>query len=115
MKVYIYDMLNVKKSYFDFILKFENGFYLYIEVKGIPDINADKTELLKSAYSDYFNKRIDDLFSPKLAIAVWEVNTTNNNYSIHSSVYYDKQTITENLNKFSAEQLLDKLANLNIK
>lgn len=112
---YLDDMLNVKKSYFDFILKFENGFYLYIEVKGIPDINADKTELLKSAYSDYFNKRIDDLFSPKLAIAVWEVNTTNNNYSIHSSVYYDKQTITENLNKFSAEQLLDKLANLNIK
>ncbi len=107
---YLDDMLNVKKSYFDFILKFENGFYLYIEVKGIPDINADKTELLKNAYSDYFNKRIDDLFSPKLAIAVWEVNTTNS--SIHSSVYYDKQTITEDLNKLSAEKLLDKLASL---
>ena len=96
----------------------EGGGVLYdetrAEVKRMLE-NADKTELLKSAYSDYFNKRIDDLFSPKLAIAVWEVNTTNNNYSIHSSVYYDKQTITENLNKFSAEQLLDKLANLNIK
>lgn len=112
---YLDDMLNVKKSYFDFILKFNNGYYLYIEVKGIPDINADKTELLKNAYKDYFDKRIDDLFSPKLAIAVWEVNTANNNYSIKSTVYYDNQAISDDLNKLSAEQLLGKLANLNVK
>lgn len=109
---YLDDMLNVKKSYFDFILKFENGYYLYIEVKGIPDINADKTVLLKNAYADYFDTRIDNLFSPKLAIALWEVNTENKNYPIKSSVYYDKQKITEDLNNLSAEQLLRKIAQL---
>ena len=109
---YLDDMLNIKKSYFDFILKFENGYYLYIEVKGIPDINASKTELLKNAYTDYFDKRASDLFSSKLVIAVLEVNTTNNSYPIHSYVYYDKQIITEDLNKLSAKQLLEKIANL---
>ena len=71
-------------------MKFENGYYLYIEVKGIPDINASKTELLKNAYTDYFDKRASDLFSSKLVIAVLEVNTTNNSYPIHSYVYLTK-------------------------
>ena len=68
--------------------------------------------MLKNAYADYFDTRIDNLFSPKLAIALWEVNTENKNYPIKSSVYYDKQKITEDLNNLSAEQLLRKIAQL---
>lgn len=103
------DTLNVKKSYFDFILKFQNGFYLYIEVKGDPDINHEKTELLKKAYEDYFKNRIDDLFSQKLVIAVWEIDQNN---SVKSSVYYDKQAVKEDLNALPAKELLHKLGSL---
>jgi len=105
---YLDDMLNVKKSYFDFIIKFVNGFCLYIEVKGVPDINADKTALLKKAYGEYFENRAEDLFTPKLAIAVWEVKENQ----IYSSVYYDKKLITGDLNKLTATDLLKKLASL---
>lgn len=107
---YLDDMFNVKKSYFDFIIKFKNGFYLYIEVKGIPDINADKTALLKKAYGEYFENRAGDLFSPKLAIAVWEANKEKN--QIYSSVYYDKKAVPEDLNKLTATELLRTLAGL---
>ena len=108
---YLDDTLNVKKSYFDFILKFINGIYLYIEVKGIPDINAEKTELLKKAYEDYFKNRIDDLFPSNLVIAIWEVGQDN---TIHSTVYYDTQGIKEDLNKLTADELLNKLGSMKI-
>ena len=49
---YLDESNNVRKSYFDFILKFNNGFYLYIEVKSDPDINVEKTSLLKNLYKN---------------------------------------------------------------
>jgi len=106
---YLDDVNNIRKSYFDFILKFENGFYLYIEVKGIPDINENKTKLLEKAYKDYFEQNSKDLFSHKLAICVWKVDDQG---QIKSSVYYDRNTIKEDLNVLNVENLLNTISNL---
>ncbi len=66
----------IRHSYFDFIIKFENGVHLYIEAKGDPDIDADKTSQLKKAYASYFETQQGQLFFPRLFISVWEVNKT---------------------------------------
>lgn len=105
---YLDESNNVRKSYFDFILKFNNGFYLYIEVKSDPDINVEKTSLLKKAYADYFENNTQNLFSPKLAIAVFSVNTQGD---IKFQVFYDKQKIEKNLNKISVFDLFQTLSN----
>ena len=105
---YLDDFNNIRKSYFDFVLKFANRFYLYIEVKGIPDINENKTKYLEKSYIDYFKTK-NELFSHKLAICVWRVD---NKKQIKSSVYYDKNTIKEDLNLLTAEELLKIIPNL---
>lgn len=46
-----------RKSYMDFIIKFKNGYYMYIEVKSQQDINIFKTGLLEESYQSYFQNR----------------------------------------------------------
>lgn len=108
---YIDDVFNVKKSYFDFIIKFKNNFLLYIEVKGIKDINPNKTEQLKKAYADYFDNLEENLFLPNLAIAVWQVDDKN---TIRNTVFYDKKRFTNELNALNASDLLKTLSEVQI-
>ena len=77
----------IKHSFFDFILKFNNGNLLYIEVKGDGenDINRDKTELLRTAYRDYFQKKEKDLFHQKIVVCLARVN----NATIIPELFYD--------------------------
>ncbi len=82
---YLDENNEIHRSYFDFIVKFRNGHYLYIEVKGKDDIDAEKTARLEVAYRDYF--RTQDLFSPKLTIAVCRVDTANR--LVATNLYYD--------------------------
>ena len=109
---YLDDTNNIRHSYFDFIIKFKNDFYLYTEVKGDPDIDEEKTALLKKAYADYFENNNRNLFSPKLAIAVFQVNKKG---SIKFNIFYDKIAIKEDLNKMSVDQLLIKLSSLDVR
>lgn len=109
---YLGDTNNIRHSYFDFIIKFKNDFYLYTEVKGDPDIDEEKTALLKKAYADYFENNNRNLFSPKLAIAVFQVNKKG---SIKFNIFYDKIAIKEDLNKMSVDQLLIKLSSLDVR
>lgn len=108
---YIDDVFNVKKSYFDFIIKFKNNFLLYIEVKGIKDINPNKTERLKKACADYFNNFEGNLFLPNFAIAVWQVDDKN---TIRNTVFYDKKRFTNELNALNASDLLKTLSEVQI-
>lgn len=75
-----------KHSFFDFILKYNNGVLLYIEVKGEDDINSTKTELLRSAYADYFRNEKHDLFQQKIIICLAKVKGDQ----ITPEVFYDK-------------------------
>lgn len=109
---YLDDANNIRHSYFDFIIKFKNDFYLYVEVKGDPDIDEEKTALLKKAYADYFENNTRNLFSPQLAIAVFQVNKKGN---IKFDIFYDKVTINDDLNKMSVDLLLNKLSSLEVK
>ena len=78
-----------KNSYFDFILKYNNGVLLYIEVKGENDIDVNKTELLRTAYSDYFKDKKLDLFQQKIVICLAKVNGE----LIIPEVFYDKSLL----------------------
>ena len=71
------DFKQEHKSYFDFVIKFKNGYYLYLEVKGSGDndINKDKTDMLKKAYEEYFKS--NTLFAQNLVICVVEVDGEN--------------------------------------
>lgn len=107
---YLDDDNNIRHSYFDFIIKFKNGFYLYIEVKSKNDINAEKTKQLEKAYKDYFENMEKDLFAPKLAISVWKVDNATS--KILADTYYDKRIIKENLTEMPIKTLLDELSKL---
>lgn len=109
---YLDDDNNIRHSYFDFIIKFNNGFYLYIEVKSRNDINAEKTKQLEKAYKDYFENAEKDLFAPKLAISVWKVDNATS--KILADTFYDKRTIKENLAEMPIRTLLDKLSKLEV-
>ena len=109
---YLDDDNNIRHSYFDFIIKFKNGFYLYIEVKSKNDINAEKTKQLEKAYKDYFENMEKDLFAPKLAISVWKVDKGTS--KIVADTFYDKRTIKEDLAKVPIKTLLDKLSKLEV-
>ena len=108
---YLDEVNNVRHSYFDFIIKFKNNFYLYVEVKGSPDINEEKTKLLKKAYEDYFKNSQKDLFSPKLAISIWKVDAKG---GITSNTFYDDNLIKRDLNLLSTTDLLKTLSNLDL-
>lgn len=75
-----------KHSFFDFILKYNNGVLLYIEVKGEDDINSIKTELLRTAYADYFKTEKHDLFQQKIIVCLAKVKGDQ----ITPEVFYDK-------------------------
>jgi len=77
-----------KHSFFDFILKYNNGALLYIEVKGNEsnDIDKNKTELLRTAYADYFKNERHDLFQQKIIICLAKVKDGQ----ITPEVFYDK-------------------------
>jgi hypothetical protein len=96
------------KSYFDFIIKFSNGAFLYIEVKNQLDIDPDKTQLLKESYADYFKKREKTLFDYPLVIAVW---TVSGKFVRHEN-FYDNSIIKVDLNSLPAQKVIAKLAQL---
>lgn len=82
----------IKHSFFDFILKFDNGNLLYIEVKGYGenDIDSRKTALLEKAYQDYFDHQEKDLFHQKIVICLAKVD----NETIIPEIFYDKNLFT---------------------
>lgn len=82
----------IKYSFFDFILKFNNGNLLYIEVKGDweNDIDLNKTKLLRAAYQDYFKKKETDLFHQKIVICLARVDDE----TIIPEIFYDTNLFT---------------------
>ena len=97
---------NKHSSYFDFIIKLNNGNYLYIEVKDNQDIKSEKTELLKNAYFNYFKHGNSSLFD-KTFICLAQVDninksvtiycySANNNASVYSSFEELFSTIDNN-------------------
>lgn len=100
---YLDDSNKVMRSFFDFIIKFNNGFYLYLEVKGKKDIDENKTALLEKAYKAYFTEGQRNLFTPRLAIAVCRVGDSG---EISLSTFYDKDDMGENLKDLPLDILL---------
>ncbi|MCA6071294.1 MAG: DEAD/DEAH box helicase family protein [Endomicrobium sp.] len=108
---YLDDDKSVRRSFFDFVVKFDCGACLYIEVKDKNDINLDKTKQLKVAYANYFEKQGQkSLFEEPLSISVWQVN----NDSITHETFYDKNKINKNLNALTVENLLKTISDLNL-
>lgn len=96
------------KSYFDFILKFSNGAFLYIEVKNKNDIDEEKTKVLKETYKEYFKNTSLSLFKIPLVICVWTVDEND----IYTDTFYDETIIKENLKDLTARNLIKTIANL---
>ncbi len=107
---YIDKYNNLKHSYFDFIIKFNNNALLYIEVKGEKDINPEKTEMLKGAYKEYFDKQHTTMFDKPVIISIFKVNTTNGNIS-HNS-FYDENVFGEDLNNLTIDELFEVISNI---
>jgi hypothetical protein len=106
---YINEAFETRKSYFDYIVKFNNGNYLYLEVKGDQesDIDIDKTQLLQDSYKDYFSKTLEkELFKNKIVIAVVKVGK----HKITPFSFYDENKIKTDLNGKSLKELLIYLA-----
>lgn len=103
---YLDELNNLRYSYFDFIIKYKNGIYLYIEVKGEKDINPYKTMMLQKAYADYFSNLKEDLFIKKLVISVWKVDEKG---KIIATSYYNNKDFKQELNVLNVEDLLQKL------
>jgi hypothetical protein len=109
---YLDDDKSVRRSFFDFVVKFNCSACLYIEVKDKNNINPDKTKQLKVAYTDYFEKQGQkSLFEEPLAISVWQVNNKN---SITYETFYDKNKIDKNLNALAIENLLKTISDLKL-
>lgn len=104
---YIDKYNNLKHSFFDFIIKFNNNAFLYIEVKGEKDINPEKTNMLKGAYKEYFDKQNISIFDKPVVISIFKVNTTNGNIS-HDS-FYDKSVFNKDLNSLSVDELIKEI------
>jgi type III restriction enzyme len=107
---YLDDNNVARRSFFDFIVKFDCGICLYIEVKSKNDINSDKTQQLKNSYADYFDRRGQrNLFEKLIVISVWEVCDKQD---ITHKTFYDKDNIGKDLSRFTAEDLLEILSDL---
>lgn len=106
---YVDENNNLCRSFFDFIVKFENGIFLYIEVKSESDINSEKTELLKNAYKAYFDNSIKNALLPQLLIAVCKVD---HHSTIHTELYCSNKEQQNALNQMSFENILKELAQL---
>ena len=94
----------LRHSYFDFVIKFNNDTFLYIEVKSKQDINPEKTKTLQGAYEEYFKKEQASLFDRPVVIAVWVVDTATK--TITQTPFYDKARITENLESMTPDELI---------
>lgn len=104
------DGTNIRTSYFDFVIKFENGNLLYIEVKGDEnsDIDKEKTQKLKQAYDKYFENPMNTgLFSKKFVICIAAVGVDR---EVKLSCFYDKDIIAADLNTLNLSRLLRTLA-----
>ena len=97
-----------RKSFFDFIIKFANNSYLYIEVKAENDIDPVKTSNLRAAYKDYFASKEYTLFDTPIFICIWVVKQNGN---IVQEVFYDKKLFSEELNTKDYKELISYLAN----
>jgi hypothetical protein len=94
------------RSYFDFVIKFNNGYYLYLEVKGSDDkdIDKDKTNMLKKAYEEYFKGNA--LYAKNLVICVVEVEKENIK---KISPFYNHEQLDDDLKTFDLENVVKKL------
>lgn len=103
---YYDDFKQEHRSYFDFIIKFENEKYLYLEVKGSDDkdIDKSKTEMLKRAYEDYFKGNV--LYAKNLVICVVEVDGENIK---KISPFYNQKQFDDDLKTFDLESVVKKL------
>ena len=102
---------NLRYSFFDFVVKFENDTFLYIEVKSKADIDKDKTSMLKGAYAEYFTKAQHNLFDRPVVIGVWYVDTDKKE-TVHQISFYDSVRISKNLNELSVSELMDTISKL---
>lgn len=94
------------KSCFDFIVKFVNGCYLYIEVKNKMDIDPEKTQTLRESYNDYFSKGFKNMFNVPLIISLWVVEGS----TIYTESFYDKTLISKDLTALSPKDLIKTIA-----
>lgn len=100
---------NFKRSFFDFVVKFSNESFLYIEVKSENDIDPEKTQNLREAYEDYFSNKQYTLFDKPIVICIWKVSP---NGRISQEVFYDSKLISEDLNVKTYKELIKTLGNL---
>ncbi|MCQ2598903.1 MAG: hypothetical protein MJ187_00790 [Alphaproteobacteria bacterium] len=105
---YLDDFNNNKKSYFDFVIKFINGNYLYLEVKGDDDsdIDKNKTNMLATAYKDFFDNMNYGLFMQKFVICILRVDKYNN---IVPECFYDSSIIKTDLTGASLQTIIKEL------
>lgn len=107
---YIDEDNNVRKSFFDFVIKFKNGAYLYIESKSKNDIDKEKTKTLLKSYSEYFEEKNYTLFDYPLFLSLWTVDKDNG--TITHETFYDKNIYDLDLNGLRVLDLIEKIANL---
>lgn len=105
---YFDEFRTLRKSYFDFVIKFNNGLYWYIEVKSKKDIDINKTKILRDAYSDYFKDRNYNLFDVPIILSLCIVNTENNKLEVES--FYDKTLLDFDLNTSIFDEIMKKIS-----
>ncbi|MBR0295360.1 MAG: DEAD/DEAH box helicase family protein [Bacilli bacterium] len=94
------------KSYFDFIIKFANGAFLYIEVKNKTDIDEDKTKLLKQSYKDYFDSKMVNVYDVPIVLSVWTVQGS----MVYTDTFYDHKLFKTKLDTLTAKDLIKAIA-----
>lgn len=106
---YLDDVVSERKSYFDFIIKFNNGNFLYLEVKGNEesDIDKEKTALLGKAYEDYFNNIEYGLFRQKIIICILKVDKSTKR--VTPECFYDRTIIKTDLSGKPLEAIIKEL------
>jgi len=107
---YLDENKNLRHSYFDFIIKFNNDTFLYIEVKSEQDIDPEKTKTLQGAYEEYFKKEQGSLFDRPVVIGVWKVDTSSKTIT-QQTPFYDKARFSEELRDMSPEELIKTISN----
>ncbi|MDR3186690.1 MAG: DEAD/DEAH box helicase family protein [Christensenellaceae bacterium] len=112
---YLDENNNIRHSYFDFIIKFQNNYFLYIEVKSTEDIDERKTQLLRNAYANYFkeleSKRNQSFLDTPLLISIWKIDKQG---KITQETFYDKTVIDTNLNALTVSKSLITIGNLGL-
>lgn len=105
---YIDDNQVFRFSYFDFIIKFSNGSFLYIEVKSDEDIDPTKTELLERSYTSYFENKEQTLFDHPIVIVILKVSGN----TITQKPFYDKNQIKIDLENSTLKELMNEVSML---